>query len=121
MGTLKNKIIASIAIGAMIITVFFTLSGLAGKLHAYSQNFNREHLKAEEFSSTAEFESAKEAFQKEADRVNPIANGMLIGAGASAVVTTVATVAGEVEKKKQAKKEELAEELGIENGFAGTL
>ena len=121
MGILKNKIISALAIGGVIATFFFTMCGAAGKMHVFSQNFNKTHDEASSYATTEEYNAAQEAYQKEADRVNPIANGMLITAGACAVVGTGAIVANEIEKKKQAKKEKDVNENGIEDGFAGTL
>lgn len=119
--TIKNKILVALAIGGIIWTSFFTLCAGAGKLHVYSQNYNKENIKVEEFASAEEFQAAKDAYQKEADRVDPIANGMLIAAGAGAVVAAGAGIANEVDKKKQAKRDKINKDLDLDQGFAGTL
>ncbi|MBP3344995.1 MAG: hypothetical protein J6K97_02200 [Clostridia bacterium] len=120
-GILKNKILTAIAITEIFLTAFFTLCGGAGKVHVYTQKFNRDHLEESSYLEKAEYVAAVEDFNKEVERVEPIANGMLITAGANFVVGSAAVIGLELDRKKRKQNEELAKEVEIENGFAGTL
>ncbi|MBQ8444436.1 MAG: hypothetical protein IJX25_03700 [Clostridia bacterium] len=112
-GVLKNKIATTLAAGFLILTINNALFVLSSSYHLFKQDYDKRHLKEEEFASSEQYQEAIDYCDSEIERVTPIRKGLIIATGASAGASAVTYACGAIHEKRKKRKIEKETDIYI--------